>query len=493
MDYRTFLATAYLAQGRADEFARASVSERKKVLADILDLSRYERLEALAKERMQEAGDRLTDAERSINTIDAELANEDRYHMLLEAAQKRRAEIEEQAATLQADYEKLLAQIETLDAQEQRALDYEGRTAEIEDEIARSLRSLADVERRLAEAQQVADRRDAIMAAYDRFATLSEQVKPLEERYDAVLALQREAQQLERVIREEFDRLDRERYKVECEVAELEGLAQEVGRYEEEARRLEIEVAGYGDPEARRQQADQDRQDAEARRRQEEEALLALRTEHATHKAQADALQKRIDALSGSDAAVCEYCGQDLPPPSARRRSPRRRARRRRSRRLMAEVGGAGPGRQEARGRLRQGGRAVRPEADRIGAELRQCNPWRAQGPGWSRSGLRIEERVKTLPTSGGGSRSSPVAGREGVRAGGAGAPGGGLRSARKVGAGRGAAQPRPAGAFAADGTREAPDPDSSRRTRCCIRSPKADELRAYVAKREGRSRRRAS
>ena len=51
MDYRTFLASAYLAQGRADEFSRSTPARRKEVLADILDLSRYERLEGLAKEK----------------------------------------------------------------------------------------------------------------------------------------------------------------------------------------------------------------------------------------------------------------------------------------------------------------------------------------------------------------------------------------------------------------------------------------------------------
>jgi putative hydrolase of the HAD superfamily len=79
MDYKTFLATAYLAQGRADEFTRAPVAERKKVLADILDLSRYEQLEQRAKEKRAEAEARELDAEREMRAIDSELAYEDMH------------------------------------------------------------------------------------------------------------------------------------------------------------------------------------------------------------------------------------------------------------------------------------------------------------------------------------------------------------------------------------------------------------------------------
>jgi exonuclease SbcC len=398
MDYRTFLTTAYLAQGRADEFARASVSDRKKVLADILDLSRYERLEAMAKERMQEAAARETDAEREIRAIDAELANEDRYHLALEAAQKRRAEVEAEVAALQADYEKLLTQIETLDAQEQRAQDYETRTAEFVEEIAGNARALAEVERRVAAAQQVAARRDAIVQAHERFTQLTQQVRPLEERYDAVLALQREAQQLERVIREEFDRLDRERYRVECEAVELEGLAQEVGRYADEVMRLDAEVAAYGDPEARRADADQKRQDAEKRRREFEESLLALRTDHATLKAQADALQKRLDALAGSDAAVCEYCGQDLPPAKRKKALAEAQAEQDALAEQMAGVAAQG---REAKKQADACGREAEQwqrEAARLDGELRQVATLQARRAQAEQERLRVEERVKTLP-----------------------------------------------------------------------------------------------
>jgi exonuclease SbcC len=126
MDYRTFLASAYLAQGRADEFARAGVSERKKVLADILDLSRYERLEQLAKERRGEADARLLDEERAIALIDREREREDEHREALEQAETRLAELTRAVEGLQATHERLSLEHQRLSEREEQARELEG-------------------------------------------------------------------------------------------------------------------------------------------------------------------------------------------------------------------------------------------------------------------------------------------------------------------------------------------------------------------------------
>lgn len=51
MSYETFVNSAFLLQGRADEFTTRKPAERKQVLADILGLAEYERLEARAREK----------------------------------------------------------------------------------------------------------------------------------------------------------------------------------------------------------------------------------------------------------------------------------------------------------------------------------------------------------------------------------------------------------------------------------------------------------
>lgn len=59
MDYDTFITSVYLRQGRADEFTMRSPNERKQVLADILGLDCFDRLQDICKENMRECRARI--------------------------------------------------------------------------------------------------------------------------------------------------------------------------------------------------------------------------------------------------------------------------------------------------------------------------------------------------------------------------------------------------------------------------------------------------
>ena len=54
LDYGAFINSAFLLQGRADEFSNKAPTERKEVLAKILGLDVYDRLQILARERLQD-------------------------------------------------------------------------------------------------------------------------------------------------------------------------------------------------------------------------------------------------------------------------------------------------------------------------------------------------------------------------------------------------------------------------------------------------------
>ncbi len=100
MSYDTFLNSAYLRQGQADQFVKQTPGKRKEILADILDLSRYDQLEAKARDRAKAAQADATDLERDISGIDAELNAEPALreqlaglHVRLEALTLRREEL----------------------------------------------------------------------------------------------------------------------------------------------------------------------------------------------------------------------------------------------------------------------------------------------------------------------------------------------------------------------------------------------------------------
>src|SRR5437867_1866946 len=73
MDYETFINSAFILQGRADEFTIKTAGERKQVLADILDLAQYDQLEGRAKDEAKDRKLKADELDNRVRSIDAEL------------------------------------------------------------------------------------------------------------------------------------------------------------------------------------------------------------------------------------------------------------------------------------------------------------------------------------------------------------------------------------------------------------------------------------
>ena len=73
MDYDTFINSAFLVQGRADEFTNKTPAERKAVLSKILGLETYDRLQVRARERNNRAENSAKLAEGNVERMRREL------------------------------------------------------------------------------------------------------------------------------------------------------------------------------------------------------------------------------------------------------------------------------------------------------------------------------------------------------------------------------------------------------------------------------------
>ena len=73
MDYETFINSAFLLQGRADEFSNKTPADRKAVLAKILGLEAYDRLQALARERLEECKSNAASLEGALGQMHSQV------------------------------------------------------------------------------------------------------------------------------------------------------------------------------------------------------------------------------------------------------------------------------------------------------------------------------------------------------------------------------------------------------------------------------------
>jgi exonuclease SbcC len=79
MDYTTFINSAFLVQGRADEFTQKNASQRKEILTEILGLERYDRLAEKAREHIQSTVQNLHTQQQRLQELDNELAEQVAY------------------------------------------------------------------------------------------------------------------------------------------------------------------------------------------------------------------------------------------------------------------------------------------------------------------------------------------------------------------------------------------------------------------------------
>lgn len=77
MSYETFINSAYLKQGHADEFTLKGPTDRKRILAEILGLGYYDELESRAKEKVKEYLLETKNLEMQISEIETELLESD--------------------------------------------------------------------------------------------------------------------------------------------------------------------------------------------------------------------------------------------------------------------------------------------------------------------------------------------------------------------------------------------------------------------------------
>ncbi len=82
LDYQTFINSAFLLQGRSDEFTKKKPGERKQILGKILNLEKYDRLALMAREKQRKIADELAARIRDIERLTGAIEREGEWKVL---------------------------------------------------------------------------------------------------------------------------------------------------------------------------------------------------------------------------------------------------------------------------------------------------------------------------------------------------------------------------------------------------------------------------
>lgn len=191
--YDTFVNSAFILQGRVDEFTRRSPSDRKAILGEILELSRYDALSARAREHARAAEAKVARMRDHLTRIEeAAVRRHDIRERLaeasdtLEAAEASCAVAEQDLARCGADIASAEAALARLAALRSEIDANRSRLAEVEADLA-ATRAEADAFERTLENR---DRIVADVAALERLRT-EEAAHRKKENESQALALER--------------------------------------------------------------------------------------------------------------------------------------------------------------------------------------------------------------------------------------------------------------------------------------------------------------
>ncbi|NJN66806.1 MAG: SMC family ATPase [Chloroflexaceae bacterium] len=233
MSYETFINASFLIQGRADEFTRKTPAERKQVLADILDLSAYARLEERAKQQAKTLRDQLHGIDGIITLLQEEASKLELYEQLMEEA---RAKVEAQQHALEtAEKHRKQAdeRVRDLEARQLRLKEVRERLEKLRSDQQQQEQEMADLQGAIHQARTLLHRQDEIAAGVAALAQAQEEIARLEQLRPRYEALREEQRQHQDAIREE-QRVQQSR---------LEGLEREMERMNGQvARRPELQV-----------------------------------------------------------------------------------------------------------------------------------------------------------------------------------------------------------------------------------------------------------
>ncbi len=120
IDFDTFINSAMLLQGRSDEFTKRKASERKDILANILNLGRFDGLSQRSREKERDAASQLAKLQTEVERLTKETAEKNNVVPLLQKEKSDLKENQEKLNRLRIGSRDLIERLAKLDSLEKQ-------------------------------------------------------------------------------------------------------------------------------------------------------------------------------------------------------------------------------------------------------------------------------------------------------------------------------------------------------------------------------------
>jgi exonuclease SbcC len=210
LDYDTFINSAYLRQGKADEFMLKGASDRKKILVELLRLDRYEELAEQAKYRSKQLKGQGEQLKYSLENLAEKLAAKSTILSQLEQA---KIELEKLKVTEKKERDEL-QQIQTIEHQRQSWLDrYNWQDEQYKNlvrECDRLNQEKANIGKEILGLEKLINQESKITAAYNQLQIIQQEKETLDNKFNSYQEKLDQKQKLEQKLASQINQLELE-------------------------------------------------------------------------------------------------------------------------------------------------------------------------------------------------------------------------------------------------------------------------------------------
>jgi exonuclease SbcC len=228
LDYDTFINSAYLRQGRADEFMLRRPNERKQILADLLKLEQYEELAEKAKDLSKQFKGQAEQLELSLQPLEQQLQQKETIVAQLVSLEK---ELSQFQIAQESDRKKL---IQLQAGEHQRQAWYQQLTSQqtqyqnLLQDCDRLKQEQSELKSQISELEQILHKETEITSEYHQFLHLQEEEKTLSAKFQAHQDAQQQKQELEQQILQKNNELNLQVRQLQTRLESLQQQEQEL-------------------------------------------------------------------------------------------------------------------------------------------------------------------------------------------------------------------------------------------------------------------------
>jgi exonuclease SbcC len=228
LDYDTFINSAYLRQGRADEFMLRRPSERKQILADLLKLNQYEVLAEQAKDLSRQFKGQAEQLEQSLETIQQQLQERE----AIAQQQATLSTLLEQLQQSQDLDQKQLQQLQAVQHQrstwQQQATFVKQQYQNLGSDCDRLTQDIAATEAQQRQLSTLLNQENSIKAGYSQYINLQQQEEILSSKFQTYQEAQQQKQQLQQQLSSQVNELNLKIRQTQAQLDALRPQEQEI-------------------------------------------------------------------------------------------------------------------------------------------------------------------------------------------------------------------------------------------------------------------------